>query len=130
MYAEAKNEYSGSGASIYAAVEKIRQRAGLSPYVLPAGLSQAEMREVVRNERRIELAFEEQRFWDIRRWKIAKTVYGTTLHGVTITKNANGTFSYAGKDVTTPYFTDAMYLLPIAIKETQVNPGIEQNPGY
>jgi hypothetical protein len=88
------------------------------------------MREVVRNERRIELAFEEQRFWDIRRWKIAKAVYGTTLHGVTITKNANGTFSYTGKDVTTPYFTDAMYLFPIAIKETQVNPGIEQNPGY
>ncbi|MEO6732705.1 MAG: RagB/SusD family nutrient uptake outer membrane protein [Ferruginibacter sp.] len=130
MYAEAKNEYSGPDASVYAAVEKIRQRAGLSPYTLPAGLSQAQMRDVVRNERRIELAFEEQRFWDIRRWKIAKAVYGTTLHGVTITKNANGSLTYAPKDVTTPYFTDAMYLFPIAIKETQVNRGIEQNPGY
>jgi starch-binding outer membrane protein, SusD/RagB family len=130
MYAEAKNEYSGPDATIYAAVEKIRQRAGLSPYALPAGLSQAQLRDVVRNERRIELAFEEQRFWDIRRWKIAKAVYGTTLHGVTITKNANGTFNYSPKGVTTPYFTDAMYLFPIAVKETQVNPGIEQNPGY
>jgi hypothetical protein len=47
-----------------------------------------------------------------------------------VTKNTNGTFSYASKDITTPYFTDAMYLFPIALKETQVNPGIEQNPGY
>lgn len=130
MYAEAKNEYTGPDASVYAAVEKIRQRAGLSPYALPAGLGQAQMRDVVRNERRIELAFEEQRFWDIRRWKIANAVYGTTLHGVTITKNVNGTFSYAPKEVTTPYFTNAMYLFPIAVKETQVNPGLEQNPGY
>ncbi len=130
MYAEAQNEYSGPDASVYAAIEKIRQRAGLSPYTLPPGLSQGQMREVVRNERRIELAFEEQRFWDIRRWKIAKAVYGTTLHGVTITKNANGTFNYSPKVVTTPYFTDAMYLFPIAIKETQVNGGMEQNPGY
>ena len=81
------------------------------------------MRELVRNERRVELSFEEQRFWDIRRWKIAKAVYGTTLHGVTITKNTNGTFTYAPKDVVTPYFTDAMYLFPIALKETQVNTG-------
>lgn len=130
IYAEAKNEYSGPDASVYAAVEKIRQRAGLSPYILPAGLSQSQMRDVVWNERRIELAFEEQRFWDIRRWKIAKAVYGTMLHGVIITKNADGTFTYSPKNVTTPYFTDAMYLFPIAIKETQVNPGIEQNPGY
>lgn len=130
MYAEAKNEYSGPDASVYAAVEKIRQRAGLSPYALPLGLSKDQMRDVVRNERRIELAFEEQRFWDIRRWKIAKSVYGTMLHGVTITKNSNGTFNYSPKNVTTPYFTDAMYLLPIAIKETQVNQGLEQNPGY
>jgi hypothetical protein len=88
------------------------------------------MRDIVRNERRVELAFEEQRFWDIRRWKIAKEVYGTMLHGVTITKDANGTFTYTPKEVITPYFADAMYLFPIAIKETQVNRGIEQNPGY
>lgn len=130
MYAEAQNEYAGPDATVYAAIEKIRQRAGLSPYALPAGLLQEQMRAVVRNERRVELAFEEQRFWDIRRWKIAKTVYGTALHGVNITKNANGTFSYSSKAVTTPYFTDAMYLFPVAIKETQVNSGIEQNPGY
>ncbi|MBS1566941.1 MAG: RagB/SusD family nutrient uptake outer membrane protein, partial [Bacteroidetes bacterium] len=123
MYAEAKNEYSGPDASVYAAVEKIRQRAGLSPYALPAGLSQDQMRVIVRNERRIELAFEEQRFWDIRRWKIAKALYGTDLHGVTITRNTNGSFSYSPKVAATPYFTDAMYLFPIANIEIQVNSG-------
>lgn len=130
MYAEAMNEYGGPDATIYSSVEKIRQRAGLSPFALPVGLSREQMREIIRNERRVELAFEEQRFWDIRRWKIAKAVYGTTLHGVTITKNANNTFTYAVKDVVTPYFTEAMYLFPIALKETQVNAGISQNPGY
>ena len=130
MYAEAKNEFSGPDASVYAAIEKIRQRGGLTPYTLPSGLSQSQMRDVVRNERRIELAFEEQRFWDIRRWKIAKSVYGTALHGVTINRNSSGVLSYSPKAVTTPYFTDAMYLFPIAVKETQVNPGMEQNPGY
>lgn len=130
IYAEATNEYAGPIASVYSNVEKIRQRAGLSPYAITAGLSQSQMRDLIRNERRVELCFEEQRFWDIRRWKITKAVYGTTLHGVTVTKNTNGTFSYASKEITTPYFTDAMYLFPIALKETQVNPGIEQNPGY
>jgi len=129
MYAEAKNEYSGPDATVYSAVEKIRQRAGLSPYALTAGLSQDQMRTIIRNERRVELAFEEQRFWDIRRWKIARAVYGTMLHGVTITKAGN-TFTYASKDLVQPYFTDAMYLFPIGLKETQVNPGISQNPGY
>ncbi|MDP4209370.1 MAG: RagB/SusD family nutrient uptake outer membrane protein [Bacteroidota bacterium] len=130
MYAEAQNEYSGPDASVYSAVEAVRQRAGLSPYALPTGLTQDQMRDVIHNERRVEFAFEEQRFWDIRRWKIAKSTYGATLHGVTITKNINGTFTYVSKNVVTPYYSDAMNLLPIALKETQVNPNIMQNPGY
>jgi starch-binding outer membrane protein, SusD/RagB family len=130
MYAEAQNESAGADASVYSAVEAIRKRAGLSPFALPANLDKDRMREIVRNERRIELAFEESRFWDIRRWKIAKQVYSTTLHGVTVTKNPNGTFTYTPKDLATPYFTDAMYLLPIALKETQINRDMLQNPGY
>lgn len=129
-YAESQNEFSGPDASVYSAVEQIRQRAGLVPFALPSGLTQTQMRDVIRNERRIELCFEEQRFWDIRRWKIAKAVYGTPLHGITITKNTNGSFTYSTNEVVTPYFTDAMYLFPISLKETQVNPGISQNPGY
>ena len=130
MYAEAKNEYSGPDATVYQAVQKIRSRAGLNPSALPVGLNQTQMRDMIRNERRVELAFEEHRFWDIRRWKIAKAVYGSSLHGVTINKNTNGTFTYTQKEVAKPFFTDAMYLFPIAIREVQVNPEMQQNPGY
>ena len=60
-YAEAMNEYCESPSqapndSIYKVVELIRKRAELSPYKLPAGLTKEEMREVIRNERRVELA--------------------------------------------------------------------------
>lgn len=130
MYAEAQNEYSGPDATVYSAIEAIRQRAGLVPYALPTGLSQTQIRDIIRNERRIELAFEEQRFWDIRRWEIAPAVYGVPLHGVTIVKNTNGTFTYTPTIVTTPYFKDAMNLLPIQLNETLVNPDMQQNPGY
>jgi hypothetical protein len=130
MYAEAQNEATGPDASVISAVEKIRQRAGLVPFAVTPGLTQPQMRDLIRNERRVELAFEEQRFWDIRRWKIAKTVYGTMLHGVTIVKNGNGTFTYTPKNITTPYYADGMNLFPILLKETQVNPTLGQNPGY
>lgn len=131
MYAEAQNEYSGPDASVYSAVEAIRKRAGLVPYALPTGLSQSQMRDIIRNELRLEFAFEEHRFYDIRRWKIAKTTYATTLHGVSIVKNTNGTFSYNPINVATPYFNETnMYLLPILFNETLVNPDLQQNPGY
>jgi len=75
-YAEAKNELSGPDPSIYAALNDIRDRAGMPP--VQAGLNQDQLRQVIRNERRIELAGEGQRFWDIRRWGIAKDVMKTT----------------------------------------------------
>jgi len=131
-YAEAENEYNGPDASVYNAVNAIRQRAGLSPYALPAGLSQSQMRTAIQNEDRLEFAFEERRFYDIRRWKIAKSVYGTNpLHGVRITKNADGTFTYTPTVVATPFFNDNnMYLYPIANNEILSNPNMKQNPNY
>lgn len=131
-YAEAENEAVGPDASVYSAVNAIRQRAGLVPYALPTGLSQSQMRTEIQNEDRLEFAFEERRFYDIRRWKIAKAVYGTNpLHGVTIIKNANGTLTYTSRTVATPYFNENnMYLYPIAYNETLANPNMQQNPNY
>ncbi|MDQ0641106.1 hypothetical protein QF042_004671 [Pedobacter sp. W3I1] len=131
-YAEAQNEFSGPDATVYSAVNAIRQRAGLNPFVLPTGLSKEQMREVIRNECRLEFAFEERRFYDIRRWKIAKDVYGTgSLHGVNIIKNADGSFTYSQTTVATPFFNaSSMYLLPIANSEILANPNIVQNPNY
>lgn len=72
MYAEAQNEVSGPDATVYDALNKIRTRVGM-PNVT-SGLSQTDMREVIRNERRIELANEGFRWNDIRRWGIANQV--------------------------------------------------------
>ena len=131
MYAEAQNEFLDKpDQSVYDAIEIVRKRAGLDPYQLPKNLTQEEMREYIRTERRIELAFEESRFWDIRRWKIADKVYSTMLHGMKIENEEDGTVSYTPTEIIKPYFSKEMYLQPIALKEIQVNDNMQQNPGY
>jgi hypothetical protein len=76
-YAEAKNEASGPDASVYAALDSIRSRAGM-PFVDQTVYgSQASLRTLIQNERRIELAGEGTRYFDIRRWNIAASVMTT-----------------------------------------------------
>ncbi|SEA14453.1 Starch-binding associating with outer membrane [Porphyromonadaceae bacterium KH3R12] len=70
MYAESRNEVSGPDQSVYDAVNMVRNRAGLP--VLPANLSKEAMRERIHQERKVELAMEGWRFYDIRRWDIAQ----------------------------------------------------------
>ncbi|MDO4782064.1 MAG: RagB/SusD family nutrient uptake outer membrane protein [Capnocytophaga felis] len=81
MYAEAQNEVAGSDASVYEALNKIRSRVGMPD--VTTGLSKEAMRDVIRNERRIELACEGHRWNDIRRWGISsqvmKDIY--SIHG-------------------------------------------------
>ena len=72
MYAEAQNEAAGSDESVYNAINEIRQRAGMPE--IPSGLSKEQMREVIRHERRIELAGEGLYYHDIRRWHTAEVV--------------------------------------------------------
>jgi hypothetical protein len=128
-YAEAANEYDGPSTLVYNAVEAIRQRAGLNPYQLPVGLSQAAMREVIRNERRIELAFEEHRFWDVRRWKIAETTDNIQTMGMEV--NRNGTaVTYTPFPVRKRNFRTAMYLWPLPQSEVAKSAELIQNPGY
>ncbi len=69
--AEARNEATGANQEVYDAVNAIRRRVNMPN--LPAGLTQAQMRERIRKERRVELVWEEHRFWDVRRWKILGT---------------------------------------------------------
>lgn len=81
MYAEAQNEVAGADASVYEALNEVRSRVGMPD--VTAGLSKEAMREVIRNERRIELAGEGHRWNDIRRWGISsqvmKNIY--SIHG-------------------------------------------------
>lgn len=132
-YAEARNEASGPDQSVYNAVEQIRKRAGLDPYQLSPGLSKQEMREVIRHERYIELAFERKRYWDLRRWKTAvERLNGETFHAMYITKHEDGSYTYDKRPLNQgPYvFTEKMYFLPIPASEMRKNPKLEQNPGW
>lgn len=131
-YAEAQNEAVGPDVSVYNAVNQIRQRPGISMPPLPAGLTQAEMRTRIRNERRIELAFEEHRYYDVRRWKIASVTENKPAYGISVTKQTNGTLTYATQvALTGRSFTDKNYWLPIPLAEIQSsNNKLAQNAGY
>ncbi|MBK5720620.1 RagB/SusD family nutrient uptake outer membrane protein [Dysgonomonas sp. Marseille-P4677] len=80
-YAEAINEAEGP-TKAYTYINKIRSRAGIAN--LPTGLSQTQMREAIRRERKIELAFENHRYFDVRRWGIAETTENRPIHCMNI----------------------------------------------
>ncbi len=134
-YAEAQNEASGPTQDVYQALTGIRARAGLQAgadnlYGLKAGMTQTEMRTAIQNERRIELAFEESRYWDIRRWKIAETVMNQPQTGVSINKTGSSlTYNYINA-LTTKFQSPKMYLYPIPYDEVLKNPNMKQNPGW
>jgi len=128
-YAEAQNEYAGPVAEVYNAVALVRKRAGLSPYELPAGLSKEQMREAIHAERRVELAFEGHRFWDVRRWKIAAQTENKQMTGMEVRRNgANVTYTIF--PVRKHNFRDAMYLWAIPQGETAKSPELKQNPSW
>ncbi|MBR1872594.1 MAG: RagB/SusD family nutrient uptake outer membrane protein [Bacteroidales bacterium] len=124
-YAEALNEVEGATPRVRELVNVIRRRANVKE--LPTGLTKEQMREKIRHERRIELCFENQRFWDVRRWMIAEEVDNKTVHRVTVA--ADGTISY-------PVFQHRVfdpskhYLFPIPQSEIDKNRLLEQNPGW
>lgn len=134
-YAEAQNEAVGPDASVYAAVNAVRQRPSVNLPALPNGLSKEQMRDKIRHERLIELAFEEHRFFDLRRWKdngggyLANTVLAQPVYGMEINA-ARTTYTRFKKE-------DRIYeskhrLLPIEQSEIVKYSGssLEQNPGW
>lgn len=128
-FAEATNEYTGPVQEVYDAVGLVRKRAGLSPYQLPAGLSREQMREAIRAERRVELAFEGHRFWDVRRWKIAEQTETKMMNGMEV-KRAGSNVSYTIFPVRKHNFRTAMYLWAIPQSETAKSPELTQNPSW
>lgn len=133
-YAEAQNEYAGPSAEVYQAIKDIRHRAKIEEgtdkmYGLKAGMSKDEMREIIQNERRIELAFEEHRYWDIRRWRIAEKIFQQPLKGYIITKNS-GILNYNLVNVLDSRFEERRYLYPIPYPEVIKNKHMIQNPKW
>lgn len=137
-YAECLNEV-GRTTEAYTPLKTLRTRAGItagigSTYGLKTGMTQMEMRATIQNERRIEMAFEEQRFWDIRRWKIADQVLNGSLHGLKIVRTGTtGTFNYTY----TPYVASnvvfdvsKMYTMPLPYAEVVTDLALIQNQGW
>lgn len=132
-YAEAQNEALGSpDASVYSALNAIRTRAGIKTPLIVGSYSKLQMRELIRNERYIELCFEGKRYWDLRRWKIATSVLnGKKGTGVVITKaGSTFTYQYIPIDVQNNVFTEKMYFLPVPFPEITKNKNLVQNQGW
>ncbi|HLT93156.1 MAG TPA: RagB/SusD family nutrient uptake outer membrane protein [Membranihabitans sp.] len=138
LYAEALNEIKTTpDEEVYHYVDLIRFRAGLDGVVEswknhsrnPSKPStQSGMREIIRQERMIELAFEGQRFWDIRRWKTAEDILSQPIQGWNI--NGPGLEFYQVVNIWQADFETKDYFWPI--KETEIinNPNLVQNPGW
>jgi hypothetical protein len=136
-YAEAMNEAFGPASAdtlkttAIQAINAVRTRAGVAMPAILATVTKEQLREKIRNERRIELAFEDHRYWDVRRWMIAESTLGATIRGVNITKKEDGTFTYVPFDLEKRVFSLKMYLYPIPQSEIiKGNGNIEQNPGW
>lgn len=131
-YAEAMNEAygpenpAGMGMTAREAVNMVRQRAGMPNF--PTGMSKADFREKLRNERRVELAFENHRFWDVRRWEIGPST--TDIYGMEITRNDDGTFDYERTLVEERVWNERRNRYPIPQGEMAKNQELEQNQGW
>jgi hypothetical protein len=137
-YAEAMNEAygpdnlpAGFTVTARAALKMVRDRSStLLPPVTTVSVS--DFRAAVKHERRIELAFEDHRYWDLLRWKDAETVLNQPLLGVNVTKDGGGVFSYQQVTVANRAFRfPAMYYFPFSQTEISNSQGtLVQNPGY
>jgi hypothetical protein len=131
-FAEAMNEAygpedpAGMGMTALEAVNQIRQRAGMPDF--PSGMTREQFRKKLQNERRVELAFEDHRFWDVRRWKIGDQT--VDIKGVVVRMNPFGGYIYEEKDVEKRVWDDKMNLYPIPQQELYINDNLTQNPGW
>ena len=127
-YAEALNEYDPTNPDIAVYLNMIRERVSLPD--VPSGLTHEQMRTLIHHERRVELAFEEHRFWDVRRWKVASSTLGAPVKGVKITQDDAGNFTYSPVQVEQRVFQPKMYWYPIPQSEVLKLHHWEQNKGW
>lgn len=129
-YAEALNEVlAAPDAAVYKAVNDVRTRASVNMPQLPTGLSKSQMRDRIRHERRIELAFEGHRFWDIRRWRIGTSVM-KEARGMRAEKTGENTYTYTPFVIEARIYQPAFDLFPIPQSERNRNAALTQNAGY
>jgi len=125
-YTNTASEYGVSAKDILA---KVRKRAGFSPdpYLEEqATLGGQSFTDFIRNERRVELCFENHRFWDLRRWNLP--VDGVVVRGMEITLQGDGTKSYNTVDVETRRFMSSS--IPLPYHDVSLMPDLIQNKGW
>ncbi|MBQ8047747.1 MAG: RagB/SusD family nutrient uptake outer membrane protein [Prevotella sp.] len=136
-FAEAANESDQRDEymdDIMAVLQTIRMRAGIEAgkdknYGLDKTMTREQLREVIHNERRCELAFEEHRYYDIRRWREAETIFQKPILGMQIVKGSNQVV-YTPIDILNVDWSDKMYLYPIPYTEVNKNSNMVQNPNW
>lgn len=135
LYAEMMNEAYGPdqdplnyGMTALGAINSVRNRTGVKMPLLTI-TDKTLLREQIRKERRVELSFEEQRYFDLRRWNIAEQVLNRPVHGMKITWNGDKTYEDIVVD-NQRKFTTNMYFSPIPYSEQIVNENLVQNPGW
>lgn len=136
-----KSDQAGAGFSAYDVIKAIRERAGLGTdeygralaegdvYLEECANDQAKMTNLIRNERRLELCFENKRFWDLRRWMLP---LNETVKGVQIDRNEDtGALSYTIIDVEDRKFDNSYQLYgPIPKSEVLKWSNLKQNKGW
>lgn len=138
LYAESLNEVNGPSAEAYKWIDSVRSRAGIptveqswTMYSNNPGAytSKTGLREIIHKERLIELAFEGQRFWDMRRWKEAEKNWRIPIQGWNISQS-----DLLGYYQVTTLFNRTFqlkdYFWPIAEADLLVNKNLTQNPGW
>lgn len=140
LYAETLNEYyddpsSAPDDAICWAISEVRNRAGMPDVRTTFAnrgwpLTQENIRKLIQNERRVEFAFEEHRFWDIRRWMIGPETQRSVHEQEIILKEDDKTKEYNVREIEKRRYEDFMNLMPIPQSEINRNKNLIQNWGW
>jgi hypothetical protein len=140
MYAEALNEAGGPNDEVYKWIDTVRHRAGIpgveasyavaAPQYRTKPYGKNTLREIIKRERMIELAFEGQRFWDLRRWKDALQYYNQPIRGWNYREDTAEKYYTIITVWDKRAFTTRDYLWPLSTHSIVVNANLKQNPGW
>lgn len=138
-YAEAANEANGPSAEVYTYLDRIRERAGLpgiieswSNYSTNPGkpLTKEGLRDIIRQERMIELVFEGKRFWDLRRWKLSVNHLNQNITGWSVNQEVAQDYYQLRTVYPQTFIAPRDYFWPISEYSLLVNPNLVQNLGW
>jgi hypothetical protein len=140
-YAEALNEAYGPSQAVYDALNVVRARAGIPDVevvwsngslakTLNKHTTQSGLREILRQERMIELAFEGHRYNDVRRWKLAGEYFNTNVRGWSVDEKTDANYYKVIEVGMRSFATPRDYLHPIKTSELITNPNLIQNPQW